>query len=107
MCRLHVLIFANCICLAFRDQLQLVVGYRFYLSVRFADMLLRTLRLCARGMLVCSLHVLSLPGFAVRTTLALLNLKHLPRLFSARCCVELLLLLKCSVELAGKSVLAC
>lgn len=65
------------------------------------------LRLCSRGMLVCSLHVLSLPGFAVRMTLALLNLKHLPLLFSARCCVELLLLLKCSVEFAGKTIWAC
>lgn len=41
MCRLHVLIFANCICLAFWDQLHLVVGYHFYISVQFADKLLR------------------------------------------------------------------
>lgn len=65
------------------------------------------LRLCSRGMLVCSLHVLSLPGFAVRRTLALLNLRQLPLLFSATCCVALLLLLKCSVEFAGKTIWAC
>lgn len=42
MCRLHELIFANCICLAFWDQLHLVVGYHFYILVQFADMLFRS-----------------------------------------------------------------